>query len=581
MYKLLLISLLFFSAGLTAQEICNDAIDNDGDGLIDLNDDDCKCEGIVPSGLIPNPSFEDMNCCPDNKEQLYCAEAWIQASGATTDYVHTCDGFIGHRGIPNANAPLPFPDGQGAIGFRDGYPGDGDYKEYTGSVLISAMEVGKEYRLDFFVGFPDRPQHSTFDIGLFASTNRNSIPFGGNNSAFGCPTNGSGFDQLGAQTVNGNFEWVNVVFEFTATQAYQVMVVGPGCQSNRNVGGEPYYFFDRLALAETADFGIPFSSISGSACQGNIQLTADDDYEYQWYHDGIAILGETNKNLDLNVVSPEGEYLVLLSNDEGCFLSETYFLAYTDIVNDVQLNICEGETYEFGGQMLTTEGLYTEVYSVGALCDSTVNLELGILEHTFSINTEEVCPGESIEVDGQLYDQPGLYEIVAENSVGCDSLIQLIPVRTSGDIVLYEWLDGEAFLTNDREVYDLLPLSNQSYFIKAYNEYDCVEQRELVVVVDPSTKVYLPNIIDLNLSDPDNRFKIGTNLAINRINALQIYDRWGSLMHEYSGDVTNYSGWDGRMNGKKVEQGVYVYNIELEALDGQIEKEAGSFTIIR
>jgi len=80
---------------LSAQEICNNAIDDDGDGLIDLNDSDCACADIMASSLIPNPSFEDMNCCPQFEAQLDCAVDWIQASVPTTDYVHTC-GIIGN-----------------------------------------------------------------------------------------------------------------------------------------------------------------------------------------------------------------------------------------------------------------------------------------------------------------------------------------------------------------------------------------------------------------------------------------------------------------------------------------------------
>ena len=43
-------------------EICNNSIDDDGDGLIDIQDDDCVCNQILPSGLIPNESFEENDC---------------------------------------------------------------------------------------------------------------------------------------------------------------------------------------------------------------------------------------------------------------------------------------------------------------------------------------------------------------------------------------------------------------------------------------------------------------------------------------------------------------------------------------
>ena len=51
-------------------EICDNAVDDDDDGLIDLNDPDCTCAVIEPESLIPNPSFEDMNCCPNAPSKL-------------------------------------------------------------------------------------------------------------------------------------------------------------------------------------------------------------------------------------------------------------------------------------------------------------------------------------------------------------------------------------------------------------------------------------------------------------------------------------------------------------------------------
>ncbi len=39
------------------EEICDNAIDDDNDGLIDLNDSDCACEMVSLESIIPNPSF--------------------------------------------------------------------------------------------------------------------------------------------------------------------------------------------------------------------------------------------------------------------------------------------------------------------------------------------------------------------------------------------------------------------------------------------------------------------------------------------------------------------------------------------
>ena len=86
-----------------------------------LNDPDCKCKGIkdtllIPSSLIPNPSFEEYVCCPTGLAQLNCSKNWIQASVATSDYYNTC----GYKDDPQrGKPPQPLPAGNGYVGFLD------------------------------------------------------------------------------------------------------------------------------------------------------------------------------------------------------------------------------------------------------------------------------------------------------------------------------------------------------------------------------------------------------------------------------------------------------------------------------
>jgi len=141
--RLILLVFLVLSISISySQEICDNGIDDDFDGMIDLNDEDCFCAKHIPVSLIPNPSFEEKTCCPKQNARLDCAVGWIQASAPTTDYVHTCGNYLGNTNIP-AYAPLPFPDGEGGVGFRDGQRHAGsNYKEYVGACLTESMEVG-------------------------------------------------------------------------------------------------------------------------------------------------------------------------------------------------------------------------------------------------------------------------------------------------------------------------------------------------------------------------------------------------------------------------------------------------------
>ena len=144
------IALFGVSLTTNGQEICDNGIDDDFDGLIDLNDTiDCVCAGFATSSqdtsLIPNYSFENMNCCPNTFSQLNCADTWLQASTATSDYYNTC----GFTSIAGMAPPLGRPDGSGYVGFYNGAT-DPQYKEYIGACLTNTMVTGTSYTIDFF-----------------------------------------------------------------------------------------------------------------------------------------------------------------------------------------------------------------------------------------------------------------------------------------------------------------------------------------------------------------------------------------------------------------------------------------------
>jgi len=601
-----LLCFLAFGSHTVAQEICNDAIDNDGDGLIDLNDDDCQCESLIPSSLIPNPSFEDRTCCPDYAGQLDCAVSWIQASEPTTDYLHTC-GLLGPTWLGHTS-PQPFPDGNGAIGFRDGKPGSPQFKEYTGACLSEPLLAGTTYVFDFFVGFHDDISGRDALISFFGNPECNSIPFGNGNEDFGCPTNGPGWDLLGEIEISGNNEWKNVIFEFTPDKNYEVMVLGPGCAIHPDYRNDPYFFFDRLTLAEKNAFAVPYADISGEACDNSLILSADtDQLGYQWYFNGVAIIGSTDFEFLLTSDSEEGVYEVLIETSSGCFLSEEYVLEFPEAITNFTEEICEGETYTLGTQVLDSAGQYSETFQVGTGCDSTAVVDLIINAHTEFALTESICQGTNIEIAGQLFDSPGNFETILENANGCDSTISieiieefpvqelivqdtirlnlgesitLEPTSVSSDAIRFEWLLNETVISNEQTISEFTPRENSVYTINAYTDFDCVTSRSITILIDETINVYVPNVFNPE-SGNNNKFIIGSNLAVSAINKLFIYDRWGNLVHTYSGPKEQYEGWNGTFNNKLMEHGVYTYFIELEIINGEQALRSGSLLLIR
>ena len=145
------IIVIFFIKICPAQEICNNGIDDDGDGLIDLNDvEDCIC-GIISTDVIGD--FEEYSCCPTsyttnlNDVGIECLnDGWEAANflDGGADYYNTC-GLL-------SRIPLPIPSGNGAIGIGTGSNSPG---EAIGTCMNQSLLVGVNYDISFYVGFND------------------------------------------------------------------------------------------------------------------------------------------------------------------------------------------------------------------------------------------------------------------------------------------------------------------------------------------------------------------------------------------------------------------------------------------
>jgi len=494
----LIFGILLIGISISAQEICNDAIDNDNDGLIDLNDPDCECVTSLPASLIPNPSFEEMSCCPTTEGELNCADGWIQASTPTTDYVHTC-GVLGNPFL-FYEAPLPLPDGQGAIGFRDGKPGTENFKEYAGACLLEPLIEGECYRLDFFVGFHDVPGSDRFPMAIFGAPSCNSLPFGNGDPNFGCPTNGPGWFQIGELVVEGNNEWVNVVFEFTPDRDYEAIVLGPGCEIHPSVNLDPYFYFDDLTIATKRAFGILATDISGDICDNDLVLRLEDDLssDYQWYYNGIALIGETSPALGLAGQLPEGVYSATINTPDGCFLSEQFYLEYPQTEYFETLAKCRGETYEFGSQAITETGTYQETFIKGVNCDSTVTLEI-TFEPLESFETVEICDGDIYELGDQSVTDSGIVDYTFVLDSGCDSIAVVdLRVNPLSETFRVDTIClGETFILEEIETQE-----EGDYVLNTFNEFGCDSTVNISLrVLDGLGYLELVDTIDIDLGE--------------------------------------------------------------------------------
>lgn len=429
--------------GLQAQEICNNAIDDDGDGLIDLNDDECICQGFGGSSnvssLIPNSSFEDRSCCPSGYSQLNCADTWIQASNPTSDYWNTC----GQAGSGyDGGASLPPPDGTGFVGFIN----MSGWQEYVGACLTSTMVAGQTYDLSFFMGYTNNSP--ALELTFYGTPNCSDLPFNSND----CPIGIGGWVQLGQTTIGGPLGWEPITVSFTPSIDINALVLGGACGSG---GARTYYYMDDLSLVSTEEFEVLSISQSGQYCDNNIVLNAVADTfggTWQWYKEGIALVGQTIASYVVPAGAPGiGNYTATYTIGSQCeaidievaepdFPAANFAVANVCFPDDVvftdQSNVASGSitnwSWDFGDSNTSNQQNPTHNYQT----DGTYTVQL-------TITTDVNCV-DSYQTTVTVHPKPTADYTVTPGCLGDPTVFtDQSTINNPGSIAQYEWDFGD------------------------------------------------------------------------------------------------------------------------------------------
>lgn len=171
---------------------------------------------------------------------------------------------------------------------------------------------------------------------------------------------------------------------------------------------------------------------SNSFCQGNnTTLTASGANNYSWSN------GQTTSSITVNTI---GNYTVTGTDLNGCSNTASQLVTMNPTYNTpITQSICQGESYNFLGQNLTTAGTYTQILQTVNGCDSIITLTLTVkpLPTPVISGNTSICQGESttlIATGGISYNwnngstanninvnQSGVYTVTATNVEGCSA----------------------------------------------------------------------------------------------------------------------------------------------------------------
>ncbi len=144
----------------------------------------------------------------------------------------------------------------------------------------------------------------------------------------------------------------------------------------------------------------------------------------------------------------------------------------------------------------------------------------------------------------------------------------------------FAWSDGQCDNCQSRTI-DVV--SGKIYIITATDENGCTSVDSITINVFTNRDIFIPNIFSPNGDGINDRFIITSEADITEIEELSIYDRWGNLVFNKQHFPPNDPSvsWDGRLDGKELNIGVYTYKLIVLFKDDKPETRFGDVTLIR
>lgn len=389
--------------------------------------------------------------------------------------------------------------------------------------------------------------------------------FGGSDGSF--TLTGVNFDGYsidgGAPVLSGSPFTVSGLSEGT----YNVIVSSlQGCTATQNV-----IITEPTLLTANA---VPTAASCFGECDGSVLVTPNGgspNYSYNWQ----GVTGDQAGNGSLICA---GDYLVEVTDDNGCLVEVNYSITEPDnvfpsIFGDT-LSGCFPHTVDFINTTPSMNVLTTTV-DFGDGVEEVINgiddfshtyQSAGLYTITITVLTTEGCEYVVSYVDlVQAYNYPFADFIISPNNVTVfDPIVNLID-QSSVDVISWDWEieNGNPATSTNEDVNNVVfPTGEPADYpvtLIVSNAYGCNDTVTKLVSVVNDVMIYAPNAFT-----PDgDEFNQTWDFHILGIDIydfdLFIFNRWGEVIWE-SHDPS--VGWDGRYNGKLVQDGMYNWVID-------------------
>lgn len=400
--------------------------------------------------------------------------------------------------------------------------------------------------------------------------------------------------------------------------------------TNEAICADESYDFQGQTYDETGIYEELFLTQDGCDSTYILQLFVYEDLNDSLY---VTICEGNSYEFNGSTYDSDGTYTSYFTDPSGCQGSTTLFLSVASVIigDTLMITIEEGQSYPFGNEDLTEEGIYTDTLVSSQGCDSIAILnlmtEIPCSTYVPIVETGFGCDASSgfisifldtdqdviYSIDGGVTEQEdslfedleagdyliivitedcainlGTYTLLSgpildgeltSTTISLGDSITLSPSNLNFNVISYFWSGNSTISCDTCSFIRVAPLETSSYSVILTDENGCEITLNTTIFVEKDEDIYIPNVFSPNNDGVNDEFRLFAKSDDTRtIERMAIYDRWGNeLFQSENFKIVDNVYWDGRVYGREVGTGVYSYVFLLS--DGLVL--SGTVTIIR
>lgn len=218
-----------------------------------------------------------------------------------------------------------------------------------------------------------------------------------------------------------NMKFNKIFFTSILFTIYSTVVMASS--SNVDICSGSSYFFNGVYITTSGSYLDTIVSSSG----GDSIITLNLTVHYPKY-DSIQVYICTGSSYFFNgdTITSSGNYIDTFHSYFGC---DSFVILQLDVSTYSSItstdSMCHGSSYLFNGISITSMGTYYDTLSATGSCDTIVILHLIYKDNATSTYFDTICNGDTFSYGAQNITTSGIYYDTLTGANGCDSFAQL------------------------------------------------------------------------------------------------------------------------------------------------------------